>query len=95
LATGFEVTGLEEAFKALGAGFLAATFTTFLGNSFEGFAATFATTLGAAFFGAAFLTEAAGLEDFPEDFRVGEGLDVFFNGSRVKPESRARKDRST
>ena len=33
------------------------------------------------------------LAGFPEDFRDGEVLEIFFNGSQVKPKSRARKDR--
>ena len=34
-----------------------------------------------------------GLAGFPEGFRVVEDLGFFFNGTRVKPKTRARKDR--
>ena len=34
-----------------------------------------------------------GFTGFPEGFRDGEGLEIFFNGTRVMPKTRARKDR--
>jgi hypothetical protein len=44
--------------------------------------------------GGAFLGLEEFFEGFPEGFREGEILEVFFNGSRVKmPTARARKDR--
>ena len=43
--------------------------------------------------GGAFLAGAMDLGFFPEDFRAGEGLVDFFNGTELVPESRARKDR--
>jgi len=36
-----------------------------------------------------------GFTGFPEGFRDGEGLEIFFNGTRVMPMTRARKDRSS
>jgi hypothetical protein len=79
-----------------GAGLAGAFFagTVFLAGA--GFLAGLAaglTPLRGGFLAGAFLAAGAALTGFPEGFRDGEGLDVFFNGSRVKPKSRARKDR--
>ena len=78
-----------------GAGFLATALETltggvaFLEAGLEAFTAGFLTGLG-------FLALVTGFlagECFPEGFRDEEGLDFFFNVSRVMPKSRARKDR--
>jgi hypothetical protein len=81
---------------AFGAGLAGAFFagTAFLAGA--GFLAGLAaglTPLMGGFLAGAFLAAGAALTGFPEGFRDGEGLDVFFNGTRVKPKSRARKDR--
>jgi hypothetical protein len=58
--------------------------------------------LGAAFlagrgladaFTGVFLAPEEGFTGIPEGFRDGEGLEIFFNGARLMPKSRARKVR--
>lgn len=48
--------------------------------------------VGAAFAGA-FLAPVEDLTGFPEVFRDGVGLEIFFNGTQLKPKSRAWKVR--
>jgi hypothetical protein len=62
------------------------------GAGFAGAFLTGFTALASGFFGAAFLATVAFLTGFPEGFRVGEGLEDFFNGAKLVPKSRARKD---
>lgn len=105
LATGFFagaffVYALGADFLERGAffatGFLAGAGAFLAGTGFlAGFFADLTALEGAFFRGAlaTFLAKGAFLTGFPEGFRDGEDLEFFFNGSRVMPKSRARKDR--
>ena len=51
------------------------------------------TALGLPLGGAAFLAVDTGFAGFPEVFRLGEVLVIFFNGARLEPVAQGRKDR--
>jgi len=66
--------------------FAGATFFAIFGAALMGL------LVGAAFAGA-FLAPVEDLTGFPEVFRDGVGLEIFFNGTQLKPKSRAWKVR--
>ena len=82
----------EGVFKILAAGF-AVLAKGLEDPDWGGFFADDFAALGLILEAAAFLAVGAGLAGFPEVFRLGEGLVIFFNGARLEPVAQGRKDR--
>ena len=98
LETGFEalaevdafLTGFAAGMILRGGVFFKFFSTFFFGRDLGvGLAAVFLTVLTEVALAGAFLTPVEGFTDFPEDFRDGVGLEIFFNGTQFWPKSRA------